>query len=90
MAKLFRTSSVWVVEFTYDGRPRTWYKAFPEGQDVRPKIAALLEELYGEHARLVSARPATENEDLAFIRGDVPKNQLCPTRRAPLTRPREE
>lgn len=90
MAKLFRTSSVWVVEFTYDGRPRTWFKAFPQGRDVRSEMAALLKDLYGEHSHLLSVRPATEKEDLDFIRGDVPRNQLCPTGRAPLTRPRKE
>ena len=90
MAKLFKTSSVWVVEFTYDGRRRTWFKPLPQGQDAMPEMTALLKELYGEHAHLVSVRPATEQEDLDFTRGNLPRNQLCPTGRAPLTRLREE
>jgi hypothetical protein len=90
MGSLFRTSRVWVLEFTYDGRSRIWFKAFPEGLDVRAEVAALLEDLYGQRAQLVSVRPATEKEDLDFIRGNLPKNQLCPTGRAPLTRPRKE
>ena len=90
MAKLFKTSSVWVVEFTYDGRPRTWFKALPQGRDAMSDMTVLLKDLYGEHAHLVSVRPATEKEDLDFIRGDVPRNPLCPTGRAPITRPRKE
>ena len=90
MSRLFRTSRVWVVEFTHDGRSRTWFKAIPQGQDVTAEMTASLRDLYGAHAHLVSVRPATEKEDLDFIRGDVPKNQLCPTGRAPLARPRKE
>jgi hypothetical protein len=90
MAELFRSSKVWVVEFTYDGRPRTWYKAFREGRNVKQEMTDLLQDLYGRHAHLQTARPATEKEETDFIRGDVPKNQFCPTGRAPRTRPRDE
>lgn len=90
MAELFRTSRVWVVEFSYEGRPRTWYKALPEGQDAVPEMAALLQDWYGRRARLLTVRPATAKEEIDYIRGDIPKNMLCPTGRSPVTRPRQE
>ena len=83
MAELFRRSQVWVVEFRYEGRPRTWFKPLPQGTDAGPAMASLLHDWYGEKAELVTVRPATEEEELRYIRGDTPKNLLCPTGRAP-------
>jgi hypothetical protein len=83
MATFFRNSRVWVVEFTYDGRPRQWMQALPEGSDARSVMAHRLHDLYGAHARLASVRPASEEEERDFGRGDLPKNPLCPTGRAP-------
>lgn len=83
----FRRSEVWVVEFTYDGRPRRWFKALPQGTDARRAMEDLLREWYGAHARVVDVRPATAQEDLDYIRGNLPKNVLCPTGRAPRSRP---
>ena len=83
MAPLFRQSQVWVVEFTYDGRPRRWFKAWPQGTDAPSQARTLLRELYGEHARLVQARPASAQEELDYVRGKLPRNLLCPTGRAP-------
>ena len=83
----FRKSQVWVVEFTHDGRPRRWFKALPQGTDAPEAMALLLRELYGSHARLVLARPATAQEELDYVRGNLPRNVLCPTGRAPRSDP---
>lgn len=90
MATFFKSSRVWVVEFHYQGQPRIWYKALPEGRDGVQEMTELLESLYGHRAHLLSVRHATEPEELKFIRGDVPKNQLCPTGRSPRSRTRED
>jgi hypothetical protein len=37
--------------------------------------------LYGDSARLVAVRPATEDEETQYLRGEEPKNVLCPTGR---------
>jgi len=83
MATLFRQSQVWVLEFTYEGRARRWFKAWPQGADVPAAARELLQELYGQRARLVEVRPATPQEDLDYVRGNLPRNALCPTGRAP-------
>lgn len=80
---LFRSSQVWVVEFTYDGRPRRWFQALPQGTQAQAAMRAVLQDLYGAHAHLVAVRPATADEERDYGRGDLPKNMLCPTGRAP-------
>ena len=87
MADFFRTSTVWVVEFTFDGRPRRWLKALPQHADARSEIKAQLAELYGARARMIAVRPATPEEETQYIRGELPKNMMCPTGRAPPRRP---
>jgi len=81
MAEFFRTSTTWVVDFRYDGRPRRWLKAFRPEVDVRRQMTEQLQAWYGDRARLVGVRPATEDEEAQFLRGDEPKNILCPTGR---------
>lgn len=83
MATFFRRSQIWVVEFRYDGHPRRWFKALPQGTDAGSAMRAQLRELYGEHAKLLEVRPATEQEELDYVRGQLPRNLLCPTGRAP-------
>ena len=80
---LFRSSQVWVVDFTYEGRPRRWYHALPQGTQAGPAMSAVLQDLYGKRARLVAVRAATADEERDYGRGDFPKNMLCPTGRAP-------
>ncbi len=89
MVTFFRRTQVWVVDFTYEGRPRRWFKPLPQGTDAAVAMRALLDDLYGAHARLVSVRPATEQEELDYVRGNVPRNMLCPTGRAPRSGARE-
>lgn len=82
----FRRSQVWVVEFTYEGRPRRWFKALPEGADAQAEMSAVLQDLYGTHAQLQEVRTATPEEETDYIRGNLPRNMLCPTGRAPRSR----
>lgn len=86
MATFFRTSRIWVVEFTYDGHPRRWLKALPESAPAQQELAAELAELYGNRARLVAVRPAAPEEETQYIRGELPKNAFCPTGRQPVRR----
>ncbi len=81
MAEFFKTSTIWVVDFRYEGRPRRWFRAFGPNADVRELMSIQLGELYGRKAQLVDARPATDAEELQYLRGEEPKNLLCPTGR---------
>lgn len=81
MAEFYKTSTTWVVDFHYDGRPRRWFKAFGPNADVGELMATELRQLYGDHARLVSVRKATDEEETQYLRGDEPKNTFCPTGR---------
>lgn len=84
MADLLRSNQVWAVEYQYDGRTRHWLKALPLGADAAATVRALLHDLYGPHARLVSVRPATDLEDEDYRRGRTPRNAYCPTGKAPM------
>lgn len=82
MATFFKTSQVWVIDFTHDGHPRQWFKAFADGTDVRSDIQATLQDLYGPRARLVHARLATPEEETQYLHGTLPRNAFCPTGRS--------
>lgn len=81
MSEFFKTSTTWVVDFRYEGRPRRWFKAFGPGADVNREMTRLLQALYGERAQLVEVRTATDDEETQYLRGEEPKNVLCPTGR---------
>ena len=81
MAEFFKTSTIWVVDFRYDGRPRRWFKAFAPGIDARGAMQSELREMYGNRARLGEVRPATDEEERQYLRGEVPANAYCPTGR---------
>jgi hypothetical protein len=81
MTAFFKPSTTWVVDFRHDGHPRRWFKVFGPGVDVRGQVAAQLRDLYGDRARLVEVRPASEEEETQYLRGEEPKNVLCPTGR---------
>lgn len=74
----FRTSTIWIVDFRYDGRPRRWYKASRPDADMATEMTTLLREMYGARAQLVTVRPASAEEELLYLRGEEPKNALCP------------
>jgi hypothetical protein len=79
MSEFFKRSVIWVVDFRYDGRPRRWFKAFAPGEDVRERMAAALRELYGARAQGLEVRPATQDEETRYLRGEEPVNAFCPT-----------
>jgi hypothetical protein len=81
MAEFFKTSVLWVVDFHYEGHPRRWFKAFRAGDDPHQQMTDFLKNLYGNHAELVAVRPATDEEEGEYIRGEEPKNSYCPTGR---------
>jgi len=66
VAEFFKTSTIWVVDFRYYGRARRLFKAFGPNDDVREAVTATLHDLYGERARLVEVRKATEEEELQY------------------------
>ena len=81
MAEFFKSSTIWVVDFRYDGMKRRWFKAFSGNDDVRREMATRLNDLYGTHVQLVEVRKATEEESQQYLRGEEPKNAFCPTGR---------
>ena len=81
MAEFFKTSTIWVVDFLYDGRTRRWFKACPAGADMRRLMAGSLQTLYGKRALLVDVRPASYDEETQYLRGEEPMNRYCPTGR---------
>lgn len=83
MAEFFRKSSTWVIDYHYDGRLRRIFKVIPDNKDARAMALALLADLYCSRAELSALRPATNDEELAYLRGEEPKNVLCSTGRAP-------
>jgi hypothetical protein len=88
MAQFFRSSRTWVVDFRYQGRLRRWLRTAPaDAADVRAQMLALLAELYGDAAQLLAVRPASDEEELQYLRGEEPKNALCPTGRSPRSTP---
>lgn len=87
MIELFKASTVWVVDFRYDGRPRRWIKAYRAGADARQLALAELADLYAAHAELVAVRPATDEEETRYLHGDEPRNALCPTGRTARSTP---
>ena len=46
-------------------------------------MASELRDLHGTKAGLIGVRRATEAEETAYLRGDEPKNVVCPTGRSP-------
>lgn len=81
MAEFFKTSTIWVIDFRYDGKARRWFKAFGANDDVPREMATTLRDLYGKRMQLVEVRKATEEESLQYLRGEEPKNLYCPTGR---------
>jgi hypothetical protein len=81
VSEFFRTSTVWVVDYLYEGRTRRWMKALRHGEEARHALQVELANLYGAHARLLDIRSATEEEETQYIHGDEPKNMYCPTGR---------
>ena len=77
MAESIKTTTIWVVDFRYDGLPRRWLKAFGGTVDVGREVATNLCDLYGKRVQLVEVRKATDEEVLQYLRGAEPKNVYC-------------
>ncbi len=56
-------------------------QALPEGADGPALLAAELMDVQGPLARVVEIRPALPQEETDYLRGNLPKNILCPTGR---------
>ena len=80
-SEFFRSSTTWVVDFRFDGRPRRWFKTFRPGIDVLARISAELRQLYGDRAELTAVREATPDEESQYMRGEEPTTTFCPTGR---------
>jgi len=81
MSEFFKTSTTWLVDFLYEGRPRRWFKAFGPGEDVNKEVTKSLQALYAGRAKVVDIRRATQDEEMQYLRGAEPKNVVCPTGR---------
>ncbi len=79
MAEFFKTSTIWVVDFRYDGRARRWFAAFGPDDDASAAMTTKLADLYGARAQLVGVRKATDDEESQYLRGEEPKNVYCPS-----------
>ncbi len=64
---------LWVVDYRLDGRLCRWIRALRVVSPPHALIREELDELYGERATLVELRAATEEERIAFIRGEPPR-----------------
>lgn len=82
MSEFYKTSTVWIVDFRYEGHPRRWFKAMPSGVDGSREMAEVLRALYGNKAQVVSVRQATNEEESQYLRGDELRNAYCPTLRS--------
>lgn len=81
MSRFFKSSTVWAVDFTFDGHPRRWLRALPAGADAQALMQAALADLHGARARLVQVRPATPEEETQYLRDEQAPAPLCPTGR---------
>ena len=74
----YKTSKVWILDFTYDGAPCRWFKALPEEADARTLFEARLGDSYGKRGRFVDVRLAARDEETQYLNGTAPKNVFCP------------
>lgn len=77
----YKTSKVWILDFTYDGAPRRWFKALPEDVDPPAVLKAQLFDLHGKRGCVVDLRLATPAEETQYLKGTFPRNAICPTGR---------
>jgi hypothetical protein len=81
MSEFYKNSTLWVVDYRYQGRPRRSFRSFGPEVEVADLMRAELRELFGNKARLVGVRQATVEEEGQYLRGEEPKNVFCPTGR---------
>jgi hypothetical protein len=86
MNGFMRRSTLWIIDWRYDGHPRRLWKVLRDAADdpdaaaqVAQRMEAELRALYGPAATLDTARPATPEEDREYLRGETQPPALCPT-----------
>ncbi len=52
---MYRSSTTWVIDFRYEGRPRRWFKVVRDGLDPTRQVQEELQALYGDRAKWVGA-----------------------------------
>jgi hypothetical protein len=72
MAHVLDGCVLWVVDYRLDGRPCRWIRALRVVSPPHAFIQEELDELYGPRAELLELRQATDEERIAFIRGEPP------------------
>jgi hypothetical protein len=77
--EVFRRSTLWVIDYLYDGRPRRWFQSLDAGADALHFASEALRDRHPGRARLVSVRPADAQEEQQYLRGEEPRNIFCPT-----------
>ena len=80
-SEFFERSTIWVVDFRYDGRALRWFQAFGPGVDAHGAMQTKLCDLYGTRAQVVQVRPATLDEATQYLRDEQPKDSFCPSGR---------
>ncbi|MBK6594132.1 MAG: hypothetical protein IPG23_16245 [Burkholderiales bacterium] len=79
-SEFFRVSTTWVVDFSYEGRARRVFKIFGSGIDVSALMTTELRELYGDKAKLIETRQATDEEGGAVPARRRAEKRLLPHR----------
>ena len=70
MAHVLDSCVLWVVDYRLDGRPRRWIRALPVAAPPHAMVLEELDELYVTRATLIELRQASDEERIAFIRGE--------------------
>jgi hypothetical protein len=81
MPGFFKPSCTWVVDFRFDGHARRWFKVAAPDADLHTQMQRELARLYGPRAQLEAVRHASDEEEAQYLRGEEPKNLICPTGR---------
>jgi hypothetical protein len=54
---MYRSSTAWIIDFRYEGRPRRWSKVVHQGLDSARQFQGEFQALYGDRAKWVGATP---------------------------------
>ena len=73
MAEYFKTSTLWVVDFRYEGRPRRWFKACGPQDDVRERMITAFRDLYGQRAQFVDVRRRRTRKNCSTFEAKSPR-----------------
>jgi hypothetical protein len=76
-----KPSCTWVIDFHYQGHARRWFRVAAPDLDWQDLLQRELAALYGSQAQLMGVRHATLAEETQYLRGEEPKNLICPSGR---------